>query len=149
MENKHIIEIKGNILDSRMQSRVNTINCVGVMGKGIALSFKQKYPEMFNDYKKRCQLNQVKLGHPYIYSENNSRYIINFPTKKHWKDDSKLEWIEAGLKQLVINIKKWKITSLAIPPLGCTNGGLKWKDVRPLIYFYLSPIGIPIEIYVS
>lgn len=143
-----ITEKQGDLLGSRMQTLVNTVNCVGIMGKGIALAFKQKYPEMFLEYQKRCKQKNVSVGVPYLYIINSSRKIINFPTKNHWKNNSQLEWIEHGLDYLAKHIKEWSITSLAIPPLGCGNGGLDWDKVKPLVYKYLQPLGIEIEIYV-
>lgn len=138
---------QGDILGSKAQTLVNTVNCVGVMGKGIALEFKRRFPNMFTDYKQRCQRGEVKLGIPYLYKTANERWIINFPTKHHWKNKSELQYIEVGLQYIVSNIFSWGVTSLAIPPLGCGNGGLNWEDVQPLIEKYLSPLNIPIEIY--
>lgn len=136
---------KGDLLGSKMQALVNTVNCVGVMGKGIALAFKTRYPLMFSDYKDRCSRKEVKLGEPYIYEEG-GRKIINFPTKQHWRNDSTLEDIRKGLQCLAEHIDAWGIKSLAIPPLGCGNGGLNWKDVKPLIEEYL-PKHLQLEIY--
>lgn len=136
----------GDLLASKMQALVNTVNCVGIMGKGIAFSFKKRYPEMFHDYEKLCRAKKVKLGEPYIYRIG-ERLIINFPTKNHWKNNSKLADIEAGLKYLVEHVKEWGVESMAIPPLGCGNGGLNWEDVSPLISKYLTPLKIPLEIY--
>lgn len=136
----------GDLLGSKMQTLVNTVNCVGVMGKGIALSFKQRFPEMFDDYKKRCSEKQVKLGVPYVYPAG-ERLIVNFPTKGHWKNASELSWVEAGLKYLAANASQWGIQSMAIPPLGCGNGGLNWEDVLPLVKKYLLPLKVPLEIY--
>jgi O-acetyl-ADP-ribose deacetylase (regulator of RNase III) len=121
--------VKGNITDDQSEAVVNTVNCVGVMGKGIALLFKKKYPEMFLQYKEDCEKKLVKIGLMNVY-ENGLKYIINFPTKKHWKNDSKIEWIKLGLKDLVELIKAKDIKSIAIPALGCGNGGLNWKDVK-------------------
>lgn len=137
----------GDLLLSRMKTLVNTVNCVGVMGKGIALGFKKQYPPMFADYVTRCKKKQVKLGEPYFYQVNQNRSIVNFPTKGHWQNSSKLEDVESGLQFLAANAKAWGITSMAVPPLGCGNGGLDWEDVRPLINKYLLPLKIPLEIY--
>jgi O-acetyl-ADP-ribose deacetylase (regulator of RNase III) len=139
---------KGDLLGSNVQTLVNTVNCVGVMGKGIAYGFKCKYLDMFKEYKKLCDKKQIKMGQPYLYKVSDERWIINFPTKNHWKNSSKLSDIEDGLKYLAKNLKEWGVTSIAIPPLGCGNGGLNWDDVRPLIEKYLKPIGIKTEIYV-
>jgi O-acetyl-ADP-ribose deacetylase (regulator of RNase III) len=138
---------KGDLLTSKMQTLVNTVNCVGVMGKGIALAFRNTFPAMFNEYRSRCTNKQVKLGEPYCYKVSPFRLIVNFPTKGHWKENSKIGEVEKGLKVLVSKYKEWGIQSMAIPPLGCGNGGLDWNDVLPLMQSYLSQMDIPIEIY--
>lgn len=138
---------QGDILGSRMQTVINTVNCVGVMGKGIALAFKQRYPSMAEDYEKRCQRREVKLGEPYLYKARSDRWIVNFPTKNNWREQSDIRQVENGLQFLANHVVEWGITSLAIPPLGCGNGGLNWSDVSPLIRKYLDPLGIAIEIY--
>ncbi len=132
-----MIEFKqGNLLEEKAEALVNTVNCVGVMGKGIALQFKRAYPENFRQYQKACKAGEVRPGSMFTVTTGsifNSRYIINFPTKRHWKGKSKLEDIKAGLTSLVAEVQRLNITSIAIPPLGCGNGGLNWTDVRPLI----------------
>lgn len=138
--------VREDLLKSQMQTLVNTVNCVGIMGKGIALDFKQKYPAMFRDYQKRCGEKKVCVGEPYLV-KTASKWIINFPTKDHWRNNSQLQWIEAGLIKLAQHVVEWKVESLAIPPLGCGNGGLKWQDVRPLILKHMGHLAIPIEIY--
>jgi len=138
---------RGDLLGSNMQTLINTVNTVGVMGKGIALSFKTQYPEMFTDYLNKCKQGIVKIGQPYLYKVSKNRWIINFPTKQDWKNPSKLEYIEDGLKYLANHLQEWGITSLAIPPLGCGNGQLDWNDIQPLIDKYLGNSQIPIEIY--
>lgn len=129
-----IIETKGNLLESKAEAIINTVNTVGVMGKGIALQFKQAFTkDYFNDYKKACKNKELQIGKVHIYNRNtfeNPHFIINFPTKKHWKGKSKIEDIEAGLKDLVKILKELKIKSVAMPPLGCGNGGLDWSDVK-------------------
>lgn len=124
----------GNILDANAEALVNTVNCVGVMGKGLALQFKKSYPENFKDYVRACKTNVLVPGKLHIFKQDNSKYIINFPTKNHWKEKSKIEYIENGLSTLKNELKKLEIKSIAIPPLGCGNGGLYWPDVRKLIY---------------
>lgn len=136
-----------DILKSKAQTIINTVNCVGIMGKGIALEFKKHFPVMFADYIKRCEHKEVKLGVPYIYKTLVLPQIINFPTKDHWKSVSKITDIEKGLDYLVSHYKEWDIKSLAVPPLGCGNGQLEWKVVGPLIYKKLKDLDIPIEIY--
>lgn len=130
-----------NIFDSPLQAIVNPVNCRGVMGKGLAKQFKQRYPAMFQDYKQRCASGQMKLGQPYIYKDSpDGKWIINFPTKDHWNDKSRLEDLEQGLRCLVEKLSEWKVTSLAVPALGCMNGGLKYEDVLPLLKKYLSSL---------
>ncbi|MEG3895747.1 MULTISPECIES: type II toxin-antitoxin system antitoxin DNA ADP-ribosyl glycohydrolase DarG [unclassified Microcoleus] len=132
-----MIEIQqGNLLKVNAEALVNTVNCVGVMGKGIALQFKQAYPENFRQYEKACRAGEVQPGQMFVISTGNlfnPRYIINFPTKRHWKGKSKIEDIKSGLTALIQEIKQLGITSIAVPPLGCGNGGLSWKTVKPLI----------------
>lgn len=137
----------GDILKSNCQTLVNTVNCVGIMGKGIALEFKKRFPEMFEEYFHRCENGDVHLGIPYLYKTLLPPHIINFPTKDHWKSVSKMEDIERGLENILMNYRKWGVTSLAVPPLGCGNGQLEWNAVGPLIYRKLKGMDIPIELY--
>jgi len=137
----------GDILQSKAQTLVNTVNCVGIMGKGIALEFKKRFPEMFEDYAERCERKEVKPGVPYLYKTLLPPQIINFPTKDHWKSVSRIADVERGLKHLLSRYKEWGVTSLAIPPLGCGNGQLEWKAVGPLIYRYANKMDIPVELY--
>ena len=134
---------KGNILEEQAQALVNTVNCVGVMGKGIALQFKKAYPENFKQYKKICDAEQLKPGQLFIFETApllTPRYIINFPTKLHWRQKSKIEYIKDGLAALRQEILARQIRSIAIPPLGCGNGGLNWHEVKPLIVDALDDI---------
>ncbi len=132
-----IKEARGNLLKSGVEALVNTVNTVGVMGKGIALQFRKAFPkDYFNHYKKACENGELQLGKVHIYhhsSISNPKFIINFPTKKHWRGKSKIEDVKSGLEDLVLKVKENEIKSIAIPPLGCGNGGLNWKDVKPLI----------------
>ena len=133
-----MIEIaKGNLLEAPVEALVNTVNTQGIMGKGIALQFKQAFPEMFRDYEKACKAGQVRLGKMHVYDRGGltggPRWIINFPTKNHWRQRSRLADIEAGLEDLVATVRRLGIRSIAVPPLGCGNGGLDWADVRPRI----------------
>jgi len=138
----------GNLFESKAQTLVNTVNCVGIMGKGIAQEFKKRYPEMFEDYNDRCTKGEVQLGKPYIFkSLYEEKAIINFPTKKHWRSVSRIEDIYNGLEYLTTKYKDWGVTSIAFPPLGCGNGGLEWDDVGPLLYRELSKLDIPVEMY--
>lgn len=137
----------GNLLESNAQTLINTVNCVGIMGKGIALEFKNKFPEMFAEYAARCERKEVKPGIPYLYRDLFPPQIINFPTKDHWKSASRLDDIDKGLQHLLKYYGDWGVTSLAIPPLGCGNGQLEWRTVGPLIYSYVRQMDIPVEIY--
>lgn len=139
--------VTGNLLLSPRQTLTNTVNCVGVMGKGIALEFKRRYPEMFADYVKRCDRGEVVPGRPYVYPVG-ERLICNFPTKQHWRGGSRLEWVRDGLEVLSGQAEAWGITSLALPPLGCGHGGLDWEDVLPLLREHLDPLPMNIDVYV-
>lgn len=126
----------GNILHADAEALVNTVNCVGVMGRGIALQFKNAYPKNFKVYEAACQRQEVQPGQMFVYATGelaNPRFIINFPTKRHWRDNSRMEDIESGLLDLVEVIRSNNIHSIAIPPLGSGLGGLEWDDVRPRI----------------
>lgn len=126
----------GNLLEANAEALVNTVNCVGVMGKGLALQFKQAFPENFEEYQRACQDGEVKPGQMFIVPTGyltHPRYIINFPTKHHWKNPSRIEDIEIGLQALIEAVRWLEIRSIAIPPLGCGNGGLTWSRVAPLI----------------
>lgn len=136
----------GDVLRSSAQTLVNTVNCVGVMGKGVALAFKRRYPDMYQDYVKRCQRGEVRLGQPYVF-RSEGRLILNFPTKDHWRSVSRLEDIVAGLEYLKLNYRDWGIESLACPPLGCGNGQLEWEVVGPTLYRHLSELDIPVELF--
>lgn len=137
----------GNLFESKTQTLVNTVNCVGIMGKGIALEFKKRFPEMFEDYSARCSRKEVKLGFPYLYKDLIHQHILNFPTKDHWRSVANLEDIIKGLDYLLKMYKEWGITSLAVPPLGCGEGQLEWRVVGPTLYRYLNKMDIPIELY--
>lgn len=137
----------GDMFATEMQTIVNTVNCHGIMGKGIALLFKKKYPDMFEDYAERCERGEVRLGEPYHYKDLAGASIVNFPTKGHWRAATRLEDVEAGLDYFVKHFRNWGITSVAFPPLGCGNGGLEWATVGPLMYSKLRGIGIPVELY--
>lgn len=126
----------GNLLAADCEALVNTVNTVGVMGKGIALQFKQAFPDNFKAYARACRAGEVQIGRTLVFATGRlegPRYIINFPTKRHWRQRSHLADIKAGLDDLVRQVKTLEIRSLAIPPLGCGNGGLEWSEVRPLI----------------
>ncbi|MGA7674721.1 MAG: macro domain-containing protein [Rhizomicrobium sp.] len=137
----------GDLFESRAQTLVNTVNCVGVMGKGVAEKFKTRFPAMFEDYKRRTDAKQVRLGEPYLYRDAAGTRIVNFPTKDHWRSPSRLADIERGLDYLAAHVAEWGITSIALPPLGCGNGGLEWSEVGPLIYSKLHQLSIDTELY--
>jgi O-acetyl-ADP-ribose deacetylase (regulator of RNase III)/uncharacterized protein YwgA len=137
----------GDLFLSQAQTLVNTVNCVGIMGKGIAQKFKERYPDMFDDYLKRCTNKEVRLGEPYAYFDSSGIVIINFPTKNHWRSPSRLSDIEEGLDYFVTHYKEWGVKAIAFPPLGCGNGGLDWEEVGPLMFRKLNPLEIPIEVY--
>jgi len=137
----------GNMFESSSKSLVNTVNCVGVMGKGVAQEFKKRFPAMFKDYEQRCQFGKVEPGVPYLYSDMLGASIINFPTKKHWRSPSRLEDVIKGLDIFTEMYKEWGIESIAFPPLGCGNGGLEWTGVGPIMYQKLIQLDIDIEIY--
>lgn len=137
----------GDIFKSDMQTLTNTVNCVGVMGKGIALEFKKRFPDMYADYEDRCKRKEVKLGEPYLFSRLIPPSILLFPTKEHWRSVSSLSAIEEGLVHLKSNYKQWGITSIAVPPLGCGLGELEWNIVGPTLYKHLKDLEIPVELY--
>lgn len=139
---------KGNIFNTKAQTIVNTINCVGVMGKGIALVFKLRYPKMFDLYKEYCKSKLIGIGKLWLYKgEINEPWVLNFPTKFHWKYPSKMEYLEKGLQKFVDTYKDKGITSIAFPLLGTHNGGLDKGEVLALMQRYLNQCDIPIEIY--
>jgi len=131
-----IIFTQGNLLDSDAEALVNTVNTVGVMGKGIALMFKEAFPENFKAYEDACKEQDVQVGRMFVTERHEligPKWIINFPTKKHWRHPSKIEWVEDGLEDLKRIIVENNIRSVALPPLGSGNGGLDWNEVRPRI----------------
>jgi O-acetyl-ADP-ribose deacetylase (regulator of RNase III)/uncharacterized protein YwgA len=137
----------GDMFESQAQTLVNTVNCVGIMGKGIALEFKKRFPAMFKDYMDRCGRGEVRLGRPYLFKSTALPWILNFPTKDHWRSLAKIEDIVEGLEFLLDNYQEWGITSLAIPPLGAGMGQLEWRIIGPLLFRYLSRMDIPVELY--
>ena len=142
----------GNLLDAPVEALVNTVNTTGVMGKGIALQFKQAFPAMFQQYVRDCKAGEVRLGRMHVYEAGGlvggPRWIINFPTKDHWRSSSRLSDVEAGLDDLAATIQRLNIRSIAVPPLGCGNGGLNWADVRPRIEATLGRLpGVSVYVY--
>ena len=129
-----MVEYKtGNILEEEVEALVNTVNCVGLMGRGIALQFKKAWPENFKAYEAACRKKEVRPGRMFVFETGllvPPRYIINFPTKRHWRGKSRIEDIDAGLEALVAVVQARGIRSIAVPPLGAGLGGLDWADVR-------------------
>lgn len=131
-----IRQATGNLLKAEAEALVNTVNTEGVMGKGIALQFKKAFPEMYDAYRRAAKAGEIRLGHVHVWPTEQMtgpKYVINFPTKGHWKSRSKLEDIDAGLEDLIHSIVRLGIESIAVPPLGCGNGGLEWSEVAPRI----------------
>jgi len=131
-----ITNTSGNLLTADVDALVNTVNTVGVMGKGIALQFRRAYPEMFADYTRAAKAGEVTLGRMHVWPTqalDGPRFVINFPTKRHWRSPSRMPDIEEGLDDLVRVVAELKIRSVAVPPLGCGNGGLDWGEVEPRI----------------
>jgi O-acetyl-ADP-ribose deacetylase (regulator of RNase III) len=137
----------GNLFDSTTQCKVNTVNTVGAMGAGIALQFKFIYPAMYDSYRDYCKKGEFKVGMLQVWKQKDNDWVLNFPTKKRWKDKSEIEYLEKGLQNFVNTYKKRGITSITFPQLGTANGGLNWeKDVKPLMEYYLNQVDIPVEI---
>ena len=143
--------VKGDIFEAKADALVNTINIVGIMGKGIALQFKERFKENFKLYQKASENKEIEIGKMFVTRSNDingTKWIINFPTKKHWIHPSKMEYIEKGLDDLINCIKEKNIKSIAIPPLGCGNGGLDWDDVKSVMLNKLSTLkDVDIQIY--
>lgn len=144
----NVTVINGNIFNTKAQTIVNTVNCVGVMGKGIALVFKLRYPLMYDIYRQYCDDHLIDIGKLWLYkSDDNAPWVLNFPTKTHWKLPSEYEYIEEGLRKFVDTYKEKGITSIAFPLLGANNGGLDKDKVLDIMHKYLKECDIPIEIY--
>lgn len=143
----HLHYLKGDIFTSKAQVIVNPVNCKGIMGKGLALAFKQRYPAMFATYQQECKTGTLAIGKPTLYQAT-TPWILNFPTKDHWRDPSKLAYLEKGLAYLVAHYKEMGIQSIAFPRLGVGLGMLSWDDVDPLMVRYLTQIEIPISIFI-
>lgn len=137
---------KGDLFKSGAQVLVNPVNTVGVMGKGLALSFKNRFPHMFSVYKKACDNRSFSVGKLMLIKDGGQQILL-FPTKKDWRDPSKLEYIEKGLEKFVQTYRIKNITSVAFPPLGCGCGGLNWNNVKPIMEKYLNNITIDVYIY--
>lgn len=138
--------IKGNIFTTKCQTIVNAVNCIGVMGSGIALEFKLRYPEMFDRYLNLCDTKQLDIGKLWIYKAPKN-WVLNFPTKKHWKYPSRIEYLEAGLQKFADTYEERGITSIAFPLLGADRGGIEPQQSQELLVRYLNPLDIHAEIY--
>ena len=133
----------GSLLEAEVDALVNTVNTVGIMGKGIALMFKERFPLNYEAYVLACRHHEVRIGKMFVTANDEligPKWIVNFPTKRHWRTKTQLEWIELGLQDLVRVIATKRIQSIAIPALGCGNGGLDWQEVRPLIVAKLESV---------
>lgn len=135
-----------SILTAQTQTVVNTVNTVGVMGKGLASAYKSRHPEMFKAYKQLCKEGKFDIGQLWLW-KGEDQWVLNFPTKKHWRNPSKLAYIDAGLNKFVDQYEERGIWEIAFPRLGCGNGGLDWADVGPLMESYLKPLPIPVYIH--
>jgi O-acetyl-ADP-ribose deacetylase (regulator of RNase III) len=140
--------VQGDIFRSKATTLVNPVNCMGVMGAGLALAFKKRFPAMYVEYHDLCTRGQVRPGKPHLFRDISGTQILNLPTKVDWRDQSKLELIEAGLQWFRENYEVKGIVSAAFPALGCGLGGLCWDDVLPLLEKYLCDLPIDIEVYV-
>lgn len=143
-----ITYVKGDLFSSPAQIIVNTVNTVGVMGKGVALEFKKRYPEMFVEYQKLCKEKKLDIGKLFLWRKSD-KWVLLFPTKKHWRNPSQLEYIEKGLMKFSQNWDKMNANSVAFPRLGCGNGGLNWSDVKPLMEKYLNNLPMQVYVYVD
>jgi O-acetyl-ADP-ribose deacetylase (regulator of RNase III) len=144
-------DVSGDLLRADAEAYVNTVNTVGVMGKGIALQIRQAFPRVFDEYQRAVKRHEVRLGRMHVVrtgNVTNPRFIINFPTKEHWRGKARIEFIRDGLVDLVKVIRELGIQSVAVPPLGCGSGGLRWSDVRPLIVRALDALtGVRVLLY--
>lgn len=142
-----IMYVTGNLFQSPAQVLVNTVNTVGAMGKGVALQFRQLYPEMYREYRELCERGEIRIGRLWLYKSEN-KWILNFPTKKHWRNPSRVEYIEKGLLEFRNKYREWNIHTIAFPPLGCGNGRLDFEtQVQPLMEKYLRNLPIDVFIY--
>lgn len=140
-----LIYRRTSLLESSAQTLVNTVNCVGVMGKGLAQAFKQREPQMFEAYKRICDQHMLEPGKLWLW-RGSPNWVLNFPTKLHWRNPSKIEWIEEGLQKFVSAYESQGITEVSFPKLGCGNGNLEWDEVRPVMEHHLGKL--PIKVYI-
>lgn len=146
-----IVFAQGSLFDADVEALVNAVNTHGVMGKGIALMFKERFPDNFRSYARACKHSGVGIGKMFVTQRDDisgPKWIVNFPTKTHWRVKTRPEWIEAGLADLVEVIRDIGIRSIALPALGCGNGGLDWRDVRPRVEAALASLhGVDAVVY--
>lgn len=141
-----LVYLRTDLFSSPAQTLVNTVNTVGVMGKGIAKTFKERYPEMFRDYKARCERGDLRIGTLMLW-RGPDKWVLNFPTKTTWRMPSRIEYLDAGLRRFVEVYEELGLTSVSLPPLGCGNGNLDWSEVKPLMEHHLKPVQIPVFIH--
>lgn len=145
-----IVETDGDLLRADADALVNAVNCVGVMGKGIALQFKRRFPDNFDAYAAACREGRLRPGRIFVGPAGEgerARYVVNFPTKRHWRDASRLSDVAAGLDHLADWLRMGLVSSIAVPALGCGLGGLRWADVRPLVTSTLGATGVRVLLY--
>lgn len=140
-------EPDGDILHTCHQTVVCPVNTVGVMGKGLALAMSKLYRGLLFNYRKACMKGELDIGKVWVHHHNDYQQILCFPSKKHWRDPSDLKWIDSALKDIAMHWRTLKITSIALPKVGCGEGGLDWKDVCPLIIKYLDPLPIQVVVF--
>lgn len=138
--------VKGDLFGSSAQTLINTVNCRGVMGKGIALEFKRRFPGLFESYVNDYLKGEVKIGAVTIW-KGPEKWVVNFPTKDDWRKASSYDYVEKGLLDLRKKLDTWGVLSLAMPPLGCGLGSLDWAKVKPLIESYLGDLAMSVEVY--
>lgn len=141
-----LVYLESDLFSSPAQTLVNTVNTEGVMGKGVAKTFKQKYPEMFAEYKRLCDHKELRIGTLMLW-RGADHWVLNFPTKTTWRLPSRLSYIEEGLKKLVASYEELGIASISFPPLGCGNGNLDWREVKPLMERHLRDLSIPVYVH--
>ncbi len=141
-----LVYLRTDLFSSPAQTLVNAVNVEGVMGKGIAKTFKERYPEMFREYRLRCQAGELQIGKLMLW-RGPDKWVLNFPTKTTWRQPSRLEYVEQGLKRFAEVYDKLGITSISFPPLGCGNGNLEWEVVKPLMELHLKKVQVPVYIH--
>ena len=140
-------EVDGNLFDSECQTLVCPVNCKGVMGKGLALAFQRRFPDLLNDYRHACQTGLLTVSQPWLWKPEQGPWVLCLATKDDWRYPSRLDWLDAGLRYTVNHLADNGITSLAVPALGCGEGGLNWRDVAHLLYHYFDPVDTEVVLY--